>query len=86
MHAVRETEVLLHSGVDMCRSLFSLSVSAICLQLCRLSDCRDNLQDIVDTLSDKVSDAKGNADDLHLKIQDVKYEERNKIETVCIWY
>lgn len=54
--------------------------------MCRLSDSRDNLKDLVDTLSDKVSDAKGNADDLQQKIQDVKYEEHDKLETARIGY
>ena len=52
----------------------------------RLSDSRDSIKDIVDTLSDKVSDAKGNADDLQQKIQDVKYEEHDKLEAARIGF
>jgi hypothetical protein len=40
----------------------------------------------VNTLSDKVSDAKGNADDLQQKIQDVKYEEHDKLEAARIGF
>ena len=52
----------------------------------RLSDSRDSIKDIVDTLSDKVRDAKGNADDLQQKIQDVKYEEHDKLEAARIGF
>ncbi len=52
----------------------------------RLSDSRDSIKDIVDTLSDKVSDAKGDADDLQQKIQDVKYEEHDKLEAARIGF
>ena len=41
---------------------------------------------MVDTLSDKVSDANGNADGLQQKIQDVKYEEHDKLEAARIGF
>jgi hypothetical protein len=52
----------------------------------RLSDSRGSIKNIVDTLSDKVSDAKGNADDLQQNIQDVKYEEHDKLEAARIGF
>ena len=71
---------------DRCLPLYLRPLSTFCLHGFRLSDARDNLKDIVDTLSDKVSDAKGNADDLQQKIQDVKYEEHDKLEAARMGY
>jgi hypothetical protein len=71
---------------DRCPPLHLRPLFTFCLHGFRLSDARDNLKDIVDTLSDKVSDAKGNTDDLQQKIQDVKYEEHDKLEAARIGY
>jgi hypothetical protein len=52
----------------------------------RLSDSRDRIKDIVDSLTDKVSDAKQRADNLQQSIQDVKYEEHDKLEAARMGY
>jgi FtsZ-binding cell division protein ZapB len=51
-----------------------------------LSDSRDRIKDIVDSLTDKVSDAKQRADNLQQSIQDVKYEEHDKLEAARMGY
>jgi hypothetical protein len=40
----------------------------------------------VDSLTDKVSDAKQHADNLQQSIQDVKYEEHDKLEAARMGY
>jgi hypothetical protein len=52
----------------------------------RLSDSRDRIKNIVDSLTDKVSDAKQRADNLQQSIQDVKYEEHDKLEAARMGY